>query len=268
MFDIAGFALVGVKGPLKWEQLPSDAKNKFLMDGKIALKHHYLQPNTNKQEQRETDYSSVWSDGNIENLMHLAAKRVGWKEGYPCGYPLAPDDFYDALDRFPQKGKTVLVVGSESPWLEAIILAYGQALRVVTVDFKAIPQNAYVQTMTVDQLAKSNLKFDSVLSFSSIEHDGLGRYGDPINPDADLERMKAILSMMSEDAFMFLGVPIGKDTLVWNAHRIYGRQRFPLLTTGWTAVALFGGSPDDLDAEVPDISYHFQPLWVFRKNQS
>jgi len=27
--------------------------------------------------------------------------------------------------------------------------------------------------------------FDMVFSFSSIEHDGLGRYGDPLNPNGD-----------------------------------------------------------------------------------
>jgi hypothetical protein len=29
-------------------------------------------------------------------------------------------------------------------------------------------------------------KFDAVVSFSSIEHSGLGRYGDGLNPWADL----------------------------------------------------------------------------------
>ena len=30
------------------------------------------------------------------------------------------------------------------------------------------------------------LNFDAVVSFSSIEHSGLGRYGDPLNPWGDL----------------------------------------------------------------------------------
>ena len=30
-------------------------------------------------------------------------------------------------------------------------------------------------------------KFDVIFSISTFEHDGLGRYGDAINPDADIE---------------------------------------------------------------------------------
>lgn len=35
-------------------------------------------------------------------------------------------------------------------------------------------------------------EFDAVVSMSSLDHDGLGRYGDPINPNADLESMQKL----------------------------------------------------------------------------
>ena len=34
--------------------------------------------------------------------------------------------------------------------------------------------------------SEQNLNFDAVVSFSSIEHSGLGRYGDALNPWGDL----------------------------------------------------------------------------------
>ena len=39
---------------------------------------------------------------------------------------------------------------------------------------------------------KNTDTFDSVVSFSSIEHSGLGRYGDPLDPDGDLKTMQVI----------------------------------------------------------------------------
>ncbi len=40
--------------------------------------------------------------------------------------------------------------------------------------------------MSENFLAGKLEKFDTVVSFSSIEHSGLGRYGDGLNPWADL----------------------------------------------------------------------------------
>ena len=46
--------------------------------------------------------------------------------------------------------------------------------------------------------------------FCSFDHDGLGRYGDPINPDADLEAMQNAQRLLRPGHKMFLTVPIGK----------------------------------------------------------
>ena len=83
---------------------------------------------------------------------------------------------------------------------------------------------------------KSVEKFDVVFSISSFEHDGLGRYGDPINPTGDIEAMINVKSMLKKDGILFLAVPVGVDTIFWNAHRIYGKHRFPKLIDGWEII--------------------------------
>eukprot|EP00470_Lotharella_oceanica_P001219 CAMPEP_0170167626 /NCGR_PEP_ID=MMETSP0040_2-20121228/983_1 /TAXON_ID=641309 /ORGANISM="Lotharella oceanica, Strain CCMP622" /LENGTH=248 /DNA_ID=CAMNT_0010405715 /DNA_START=231 /DNA_END=974 /DNA_ORIENTATION=+ len=248
--------MAGVRGPLKWSQIPPDAQALFLMNSSVQLLHHFLDGTKEEDSQLR-----AWSNGNIRALIDLAQRRTGWRQGFPCGYPLAPDDMYDALDRFSVEGYRILVVGSETPWVEAILIGYGNAKHVTTVDFKPLPSNDYVETVLVDELDESFPLYDAVVTFSSIEHDGLGRYGDPMHPFADIERMQGIRSLVRSDGLIFLAVPIGRDSLVWNAHRIYGEKRFNLLTRGWIFEAIFGGTQDDLRAEVPDASYHFQPLW-------
>lgn len=252
------YNIAGIRGPIKWWQLPLAVQHEFLMNGTSQLIDHYIEAPNGAGH-------AGWSNTNIEKLMDLAEQRVGWREGFPCGYPMAPDDFYDSIDAYPVEGLSILVVGSETPWLEAILLGYGDAEEVVTVDFNPPPANDYIETVYIHDLSKSGRVFDAIATFSSIEHDGLGRYGDPINPNADILRMRALESLVSPGGLLFLGVPIGQDSLVWNAHRIYGERRFPLLTAGWEQKAIFGGEEEDLLAPVPDATYHFQPLWIMRR---
>ena len=72
---------------------------------------------------------------------------------------------------------------------------------------------------------RHDVQFDVILSISSFEHDGLGRYGDPVDPDADLRSMSKTRQMLSPEGLLFLAVPIGRDCVMWNAHRVYGRAR-------------------------------------------
>ncbi len=51
-----------------------------------------------------------------------------------------------------------------------------------------------IETVLVnDSLANAALAaaFDVVMSISTFEHDGLGRYGDPLNPNGDMIAMRS-----------------------------------------------------------------------------
>ena len=57
--------------------------------------------------------------------------------------------------------------------------------------------------------------FDAAFAISSLDHDGLGRYGDPINPTADVEAMQRLRCLLRDHGLLFLTVPVGPDALVW-----------------------------------------------------
>ena len=61
---------------------------------------------------------------------------------------------------------------------------------------------------------------DFIFSFSSLEHDGLGRYGDPINPFADLESVGRAWCMLKYGGIFMLGLPMALDTVVDILHYI------------------------------------------------
>ena len=56
-------------------------------------------------------------------------------------------------------------------------------------------------------------KFDAMVSFSSLEHSGLGRYGDGLNPWADLITMAKVWCALKPNGRALVGVPSGPDSI-------------------------------------------------------
>ncbi|MFC1669666.1 DUF268 domain-containing protein [Spirochaetota bacterium] len=127
--------------------------------------------------------------------------------------------------------------------------------------------------MTVNEYKKKPVIFDAAFSISSFEHDGLGRYGDPVDPDGDLKAMEKMKKFLKPGGRLVLAVPIGKDSLVWNAHRVYGSLRLPMFLNGWKILKSFGfdknmlhrdtGLAYDSDWKEKKIEYpQYQPVFV------
>ena len=80
-----------------------------------------------------------------------------------------------------------------------------------------------------------------------------------------IEAMEQAACLLKPDTgIMFLTVPIGPDAIVFNAHRIYGNIRLPLLLNGWTIIDVIGGIPD-LNKEPRRFGYH-EPIIVLKRN--
>lgn len=54
-----------------------------------------------------------------------------------------------------------------------------------------------------------------------IEHIGLGRYGDPLDPEGDLKAVMELKRVAAHGGTILFVVPIGKPQIIFNAHRIY-----------------------------------------------
>jgi hypothetical protein len=137
--------------------------------------------------------------------------------------------------------KSVLVIGSEKPWIEAICLGLG-ASHVTTLEYGRInSMHPQVQTLTPgdfrDRYQKGTLaEFDVVVSHSSLEHSGLGRYGDSLNPWGDIIAVARAWCVTKSGGSMYLGLPTGKDDIIFNAHRVYGKARWPLMAVNWQQI--------------------------------
>jgi len=74
-------------------------------------------------------------------------------------------------------------------------------------------------------LLKLPFKSGSLESFSCmhvVEHIGLGRYGEPLDPDGDLKAMTELKRVVASGGSLLFVVPIGfRSKILFNAHRIY-----------------------------------------------
>lgn len=235
------------------QAIPTDLQKAYTINGKIPVTYWYF----------DSTYAS--SNPIVFTKKHVEALMIDAKNKQSKYYGKTDEYLYEAIETYIGNfnGKTVGVLGSNTPWYESIILFYGG--KPITVEYnKLISEYPDLKVMTVEEYKNNPIKFDYLFSISSIEHDGLGRYGDPLNPFGDLETMQQCKSMLDENGLFFLSIPVGPDELVWNAHRIYGKIRLPMLLKDWDLVASVGYSPKDFEIYR---SCGHQPILILRKSK-
>lgn len=163
-------------------------------------------------------------------------------------YPETDQWLYEAIEKYPIKGNNVLIIGSEEPCYEGVAIHYGAS--VTMVEYQVVTsEHEKIKTMTVEEFEKSTELYDSAISISSVEHSGLGRYGDAFDPEGDIKSMKVLFDKLKPGGLCFLAVPMGLDQVLWNAHRVYGKTRFPMLINGWEIVDSFGIIESDYEVD-------------------
>jgi len=212
--------------PPKWNELTPELQSKFRINDTIPKEHWYI-------DDSKTYNKKKYDVDEINKLIYKAKSKNTYYYGKTDTW------LYKALDTISINNKKVAVVGSLCPWYEAIVIAYGGI--PVTIDYNIPDYNhPNISLISLVQIQKEKMLFDYIVSISSIEHDGLGRYGDPIDPDGDIRAMNEMRNFLNPNGLLFLAVPIGIDMIVWNAHRIYGNKRFPELIKDWEVVSKFG----------------------------
>lgn len=88
------------------------------------------------------------------------------------------------------------------------------------------PAKLALSNFTSEQGDLNALPFadDSVESIScmhTIEHVGLGRYGDPLDPDGDVKAIHELKRVTKHGGHILFVVPVGKPKIMFNAHRVY-----------------------------------------------
>jgi SAM-dependent methyltransferase len=98
---------------------------------------------------------------------------------------------------------------------------------ITKVEFVDIrPIDTHLENLSIIRGNILNLPYakNSVSSISSlhvIEHIGLGRYGDEINPNGSELACKELCRVVKPGGLLYISVPIGKPRICFNAHRVF-----------------------------------------------
>jgi SAM-dependent methyltransferase len=92
------------------------------------------------------------------------------------------------------------------------------------------PVDLHLPGLTCGQADLLRLPFTdgSVASLSCmhvIEHVGLGRYGDGLDPDGDLKAMAELRRVLAPGGNLLFVAPVGRPRVQFNAHRIYAFEQ-------------------------------------------
>ncbi len=77
---------------------------------------------------------------------------------------------------------------------------------------------------------------ESLSCMHVIEHVGLGRYGDPLDPDGDLKAIAELIRVLKKDGSLLFVTPVGKPKIYFNAHRVYSYEQIAEYFSGLTTM--------------------------------
>lgn len=75
---------------------------------------------------------------------------------------------------------------------------------------------------------------DSLSCLHALEHFGLGRYGDSIDPEGFERGLVNMVCLLRENGVFYLSVPIGIDRVEFNAHRVFDPRVIVNLTAQYS----------------------------------
>lgn len=133
-------------------------------------------------------------------------------------------------------------IGSRIEGLISHLIAMG--IPTTMIDIRPFPiKNAgcgiakldFIQGDATDLKAVEDNSIESLSTLHAVEHFGLGRYGDDVNPNACFAAMSALSRVLKPRGHLYFAVPVGKtEKVCFNAHRIFHPrtivESFPSLT--------------------------------------
>jgi SAM-dependent methyltransferase len=191
--------------------------NRFLVFMGIGVHRVYAPPRKFVQ-QFETNLKLIQSTSTPFTLINdmacdIGVHPTGYQE-YECGFAAS------CLASHPPL--SILDIGS----YRQFVLGLSAAYNVRSLDVRKGPKlsdNEEVIIGDAKALNFSDNQFDAIISLSSIEHFGLGRYGDEFDLNADSKAVNEMKRCLKPGGYLIFSTTLtaGDPQLVYNCHRIY-----------------------------------------------
>lgn len=160
---------------------------------------------------------------------------INWKNRKACLYDVTSSTEFDrhyiyhtawAARKIKSISPNSHIDISSSLYFSALVSAW------IPIDFYDVrPAKISLDGLNSKSADLLNLPFgdNSIESLSCmhvIEHIGLGRYGDDIDSKGDLKALQELIRVLKPGGHLLIVVPIGKQMLRFNAHRVYDSVQF------------------------------------------
>ena len=153
----------------------------------------------------------------------------------------------------------------------------GYLSKIVPTTFIDIrPINAKLENLKVLDASILDLPYkdnslESVSCLHVIEHIGLGRYGDKVDPNGWKKACRELQRVLAKDGKLYISVPIGKSKVCFNAHRVFSAEDIVkefsnCMLIGFSAVDDKGNFLGISEVDIYKNSDYSLGMFIFTKN--
>eukprot|EP00823_Brevimastigomonas_motovehiculus_P004011 TRINITY_DN2561_c0_g1_i1.p1 TRINITY_DN2561_c0_g1~~TRINITY_DN2561_c0_g1_i1.p1 ORF type:complete len:382 (-),score=67.58 TRINITY_DN2561_c0_g1_i1:229-1374(-) len=235
-------------------QIPGSLLSNYTLDGRVSVSYQYSNARSlSSPTTTATSNYIEWSTARFEET----AKKLPINAAPPLL------TLQLAFERYPIKNLHVAVLAPlqrpTDPFLESMCLLSGarQITTLTSPQYSIISHHPLVSSLSFkDYYSKIRSdtpvveQFDAIVSFASLEYDGLARYGDPLAPYGDLQTLVKFACVLKPGGLLYLALEIDSkyedgDLVLWNAYRRYGRMRMPFVFRYFRPIEAFGWGSDN-----------------------
>ena len=179
------------------------------------------------------------------NLAELRRNSEGFSISEEMRYDVGthPENFVDYECAFAAhhinrlNPQDILDIGSYRHFILGVLSHF----KVTTIDVrdrKTISNNEIVVTCDAKALRLPDSSFDVVLSLCTLEHLGLGRYGDEFDVDADQKAFGEMIRVLRPGGHLIFTSTItrAQPSIAFNAHRIYSYEMLKSFCVNLTCI--------------------------------
>ena len=155
---------------------------------------------------------------------------MSWQERYPClddatdNTPFEPHYLYHPAwaariiaETKPRKHTDISSIVNFNAVVSAFIPVDFYDYRPASINL----DNLKTAAIDLTNIAFASNSIPSLSCMHTVEHVGLGRYGDPLDPIGDIKAFNELNRVCAIDGNLLLVVPVGRPRIQFNAHRIY-----------------------------------------------
>lgn len=155
-----------------------------------------------------------WRD--LNPVLHNVSEAAGYTSGH-----YFHQDLWAARKIYDRRPAAHVDVGSQIGGFVSHLLTF---MEVTCIDVRPMQDSVwglrFVQDDATEMRRFADGSVDSLSSLHAIEHFGLGRYGDPVDPDGHRKALRSFARVLSPGGRLYLGVPIGRERVEFNACRV------------------------------------------------